>query len=204
MSGRIVILNGVPRAGKSSVARAVITQIPGRWVSLGVDRMNSALPRELLPGIGLRPGGERPELEPAVVRLFAELYQEIAERARAGEDVVVDVGHHDWYSQPLGILAASARRLSGLPVLFVGVRCPIGVIMARRNAEPRGGLYVAGDGVPEPVRRWQEAVHQPGIYDLEVDTSAMTPEQCAAAIAAALAMPARPSAFETLAACRDG
>jgi chloramphenicol 3-O phosphotransferase len=198
MSGRIVILNGVPRAGKSSIARAIVAQLPGRWVALGVDKMNAALPKEMLPGIGLRPGGERPDLEPAVVRLYAELYDEIARRALADEDVVVDVGHHDWYSRPLGILRASARRLSGLPVLFVGVRCPIETIMARRNADPQGGFYAAGDGVPEPVRRWQEAVHQPGIYDLEVDTSVMTPEQCVSAIAAALALPPRPSAFERL------
>jgi chloramphenicol 3-O phosphotransferase len=200
MSGRIVILNGTPRAGKSSIARAIMAGLPGRWVNLGVDRMNASLPRELLPGIGLRPGGERPDLEPTVVRLYAELYDEIAERARVGDDVVVDVGHHDGYSQPRGILAAAARRLSGLPVLFVGVRCPIEVIMARRNADPRAGFYVGGDEVPAPVQRWQEAVHQPGIYDLEVDSAALTPEQCAAAIAAALAAPSQPSAFERLAA----
>jgi chloramphenicol 3-O phosphotransferase len=199
MSGRIVILNGVPRAGKSSIARAVTALVPGRWVNLGVDAMNARLPKEMLPGIGLRPGGERPDLEPTVVRLYAELYDEIAARARAGEDVVVDVGHHDSYSRPLGILAASARRLSGLPVLFVGVLCPIEVIMARRNADPQGGFYVAGEGVPEPVRRWQEAVHVPGIYDLEVDTGVMAPEQCAEAIAAALLVPLRASAFERLA-----
>lgn len=199
MSGRIVILNGVPRAGKSSIARAVVALVPGRWVNRGVDAMNATLPKELLPGIGLRPGGERPDLEPAVVRLYAELYDESAARARAGDDVVVDVGHHDSYSRPLGILAASARQLSGLPVLFVGVRCPIEVIMARRNADPQGGFYVAGDGVPEPVRCWQEAVHVPGIYDLEVDTGAMTPEQCAEVIAATLMAPPRPSAFERLA-----
>ena len=199
MSGRIVILNGVPRAGKSSITRALMALVPGRWANLGVDAMNAVLPGEMLPGIGLRPGGERPDLEPTVVRLYAELYDEIAELARAGEDVAVDVGHHDSYSRPLGILAASARQLSGLPVLFVGVRCPIEVIMARRNADPQGGFYVAGEGVPEPVRRWQEAVHVPGIYDLEVDTGAMTPEQCAEAIAAALVAPPRPSAFERLA-----
>ena len=199
MSGRIVILNGGPRAGKSSITRALMALVPGRWVNLGVDAMNAELPKELLPGIGLRPGGERPDLEPMVVRLYAELYDEIAELARAGEDVAVDVGHHDSYSRPLGILAASARQLSGLPVLFVGVRCPIEVIMARRNADPQGGFYVAGEGVPEPVRRWQEAVHVPGIYDLELDTGTMTPEQCAEAIAAALKALPRPSAFERLA-----
>jgi chloramphenicol 3-O phosphotransferase len=32
------------------------------------------------------------------------------------------------------------------------------------------------------VRRWQREVHVPGVYDLEVDTSVATPEECAEAI----------------------
>lgn len=196
MNGRIVILNGAPRAGKSSIAAAVMG-LPGQWISLGVDEMRKRTPEALQPGIGLRPGGERPDLEPAIQRLYHELYDDIARNARAGLDVVVDVGHHDWYSQPLRILPASARQLSGLPVLFVGVRCPVEVIMARRNAAPDG--YVVGPGVPEPVARWQKAVHQPGIYDLEVDGSVMTPVRAAEAIATALVAPPSPSAFERLA-----
>jgi chloramphenicol 3-O phosphotransferase len=61
--------------------------------------------------------------------------------------------------------------------------------MARRNADPQGGFYAAGETVPEPVRRWQEAVHVPGIYDLEVDTATMTAADCVAAIAQALVAP---------------
>jgi len=197
MNGRIVILNGAPRAGKSSIVAAVMARLPGRWVNLGVDEMRRRTPEEEQPGIGLRPGGERPDLEPAVQRLYAQLYDDIARNARAGCDVVVDVGHHDWYSRPLGILPAAARQLAGLPVLFVGVRCPVEVIMARRNAAPEG--YVAGPGVPEPVRRWQQAVHEPGLYDLDVDSSMLTPEEAADMIAAALADPPRPSAFEQMA-----
>jgi chloramphenicol 3-O phosphotransferase len=194
MTGRIVILNGVPRAGKSSIAAAL--QARGRWINLGVDAQNRALPPSLLPGIGLRPGGERPDLEPLLPRLFFALYDSIAAHARQGFDVVADLGHHDFYSRPLGMLPACARRMAGLDVLFVGVHCPIEVIMARRNADPQ--FYVGGDGVPEPVQRWQDAVHVPGIYDLEVDTGAMNPEQCAEAIEQALAAPRH--AFATLAA----
>jgi chloramphenicol 3-O phosphotransferase len=197
MTGHIVILNGAPRAGKSSIVAAVMGRLPGRWRNLGVDEMRRRTPEALQPGIGLRPGGERPDLEPQVQRLYRELYDDIACNARAGFDVVVDVGHHDGYSRPLGILPAAARQLAGLPVLFVGVHCPLAVIMARRNASPAG--YVAGPGVPDPVRRWQLAVHRPGIYDLELDTSVLRPEQGAAAIAAALADPPQPSAFEQLA-----
>lgn len=200
MTGRVVILNGTPRAGKSSIAAAMQQGLDGRWISLGVDAQNATLPPDLLPGIGLRPGGERPELEGSVVALYGALYQSVAAYAQAGFDVVVDVGHHDGYSRPLGILRESARILAGIDVLFVGVFCPIEEIMRRRNADPRDGFYAAGPGVPEPVRRWQMAVHGHDLYDLTVDTGTLTPTQCVDAIAAALADPPQPSAFERLAA----
>lgn len=197
MTGRIVILNGVPRAGKSSIIAAL--QARGNWINLGVDAQNASLPQALLPGIGLRPGGERPDLEPLVERLYRALYQSIAAHAREGFDVVVDVGHHDAYSRPLGILPACARLLAGLDVLFVGIHCPLDIIMARRNAQP-DSIYVKGAGVPAPVRRWQEAVHVPGLYDLELDTGSLTPQDCATRIDAALASPNPNPAFARLAA----
>ena len=198
MPGRIVILNGAPRAGKSSIAKAMQDALPGNWLNLGVDAQNRMLPQHLQPGIGLRPGGERPEQEPTVVALYRALYDAIAAHARQGFDVVVDVGHHDDYSTPLGILPDCARRLAGLPVLFVGVHCPLDVIMARRNADPQG--YATGETAPPPVLRWQAAVHMPGIYDLTVDTSTQTPEQSATLIGGMLdtGIP-RPTAFERLA-----
>ena len=194
--GRIVVLNGAPRSGKSSIAAAIQAQVPGSWINLGVDAHMRMTPPQLLPGVGLRPGGERPDLEPAVVQLYSALYDSIAAHSRLGLNVVVDVGHHDWYSRPLGILPACARRLAGLPAYLVGVRCPIEVIMERRRANPQG--YLAGDGIPEPVQRWQDAVHRPGIYDLEVDSSVLTPEAAAARIELRLATP--PEAFMALAA----
>ena len=197
MSGRIVVLNGAPRAGKSSIVRAL--QAQGNWLNLGVDAMGKTLPPALQPGIGLRPGGERPDLEPVVVELYLALYEAIAAHARRSFDVVADVGHHDFYSRPLHILPQCARLLNGLPALLVGVHCPVEVIMARRNADPQGGFYASGPGVPAPVQRWQGAVHVPGTYDLSVDTSVMSPEDCAAAILASLAHPPQPSAFARLA-----
>ncbi len=54
-----------------------------------------------------------------------------------------------------------------------------------------------------PVRRWQEEVHKPGIYDLEVDTSVLTPRECAEAIRQQLDLGIpEPSAFERIAASR--
>ena len=200
MTRRIDILNGAPRSGKSSIAKAMQAHLPGHWINLGVDAQNASLPQALMPGIGLRPGGEMPELEPHVVRLYLALYDAIAAHARQGFDVVADLGHHDVYSRPLGILPACARRMAGLDVLFVGVHCPIEEIMRRRNANPQGGFYAAGDTVPPPVQRWQDAVHVPGIYDLVVDTGTMSADDCVAAIAAVLADPPAERAFAKLAA----
>ena len=194
-NGRIVVLNGVPRSGKSSIAAALQAREPGRWINLGVDHMRRATPASLQPGIGLRPGGERPDLEPHLPLLFAALYDSIAAHSRLGLDVVADLGHHDAYSRSLGILEASARRLEGLPAWLIGVVCPIEVIMERRRADPAG--YEAGPGIPAPVRRWQEAVHQPGIYDLTVDTSHSTADEAARQILDRLEQP--PAAFATLA-----
>lgn len=200
-TGWIVILNGAPRSGKSSIAAAIQGTFGGVWMNLGVDAYGRATPPELQPGIGLRPGGERPDLEASVPSLYAALYESIAAHSRLGLNVVADVGHHDAYSRPLNILPRCARRLIGLPVLFVGVRCPIDIILQRRAVSAQGA-YVVGsqqDPIPRPVLLWQEAVHKPGIYDLEVDTSLLSPQDCAGAIQQRLTGAPEPSAFQTLA-----
>ena len=199
--GQIVILNGAPRSGKSSIASAMQVSFAGVWINLGVDASVAMTPARYRPGIGLRPGSESPELEALIPTLYAALYDAVAAHSRLGLNVVVDVGHHDGYSKPLDILRDCARRLEGLPVLFVGVRCPIEIIMQRRNQGE--GRYVKGspdDPVPQPVRRWQEAVHAHGLYDLEVDAGKLTPAECADVIAQRLRAPiTAPSAFQRLA-----
>jgi chloramphenicol 3-O phosphotransferase len=128
--------------------------------------------------------------------LFAALYDSVAAHSRLGLSVVVDVGHHD-----VEILADCARRLAGLSVLFVGVRCPIEIIMERRSVSEAGSYVTASadEPIPLPVLRWQHDVHVPGVYDLEVDTSVARPQQCADAIRQRLITGPVPAAFEHLA-----
>ena len=193
--GQIIILNGAPRAGKSSIAREILDTFAGVWINLGVDGFKHLTSRRYSPGIGLRPGGELSDtIEPLVPVLYAAMYESIAAHSRLGINVVVDVGHHDAYSVPQGILFDSARRLSTLPVLFVGVRCPIEAIVERRQEtwDPKRGL-------DEHIRRWQREVHVPGIYDIEVDTSQFTPPECADNIRQRLESGPGPTAFKRLA-----
>ncbi len=203
--GRIVILNGAPRSGKTSIARTMQHHLDGIWINLGVDAYQQMVPERLRPSIGLRPGGERPDLEPHLPLLFAALYESVAAHSRLGLNVVVDIGHHDAYSRPLHILPDCARRLAGLPVLLVGVHCPLATIMQRRaQPEPsREAVYLqsGADGdVPAPVIAWQREVHLPGLYDLELDTSILSPEECAHQVGLALHQePKTPRAIDRIA-----
>jgi chloramphenicol 3-O phosphotransferase len=111
----------------------------------------------------------------------------VAAHARLGLDVAVDAGLHESYSRPRHVRADCARRLEGLPVLLVGVRCPIDVIWQRRR-DSWGQDPDAADGLLRAaVQRWQDGVHAAMPYDLEVDTSESTPGECARRIAARLA-----------------
>ncbi len=123
-SGQIVILNGAPRSGKSSIVKVIQATFDGVWMNLGVDVFaRGVTPEKYQPGIGLRPGpgpgfgGDAPELEPLVPTFYAAVYESIAAHSRLGLNVVTEGGHHGAVHP--GVLADCARRLAGLPVLFV-------------------------------------------------------------------------------------
>lgn len=191
-SGRIILLNGAPRAGKSTIAAAIQEAQPGKWVNFGADVfIRHVLPPELRPGIGLRPPVPGDEKEAAcIARQVPQLYHAfhcaIAALCESGMNVVADIAYHDAYAKP----ERDAREcFVDLDVFFVGVHCPIETIMERRNAgqEGREGEYATAPKgeIPEAVLRWQEEVHRGRKYDYEVDTSEMEAEDCAETILSA-------------------
>lgn len=165
--GYVVILNGPPRSGKSTIAHETQERLAGCWMNLGVDAFTRLVtPPRLRPGMGLRPGGERTDIEEYLPALLAAFYDSVAAHSRHGLHVVVDVGLHDAHSKPLGLVHEAARRLAGLPALLVGVTAPLEVIRSRRThpAIP----YPSGE---DPVARWSEEVHRDMRYGLVLDTS---------------------------------
>jgi len=157
----IVVLNGAPRSGKSSIAVAIQESLDGVWMNIGVDVARQMTPPAIQPGIGLRPGEPDLPAAPWVPVLYAALWESVSAHERLGLNVAVDVGIYD------PAIAADARaRLAELPVLWVGVRCPLEVL------EARGGK-----------QRWHDVVHTQLAYDLEVDTSVLSPAESAARIA---------------------
>jgi chloramphenicol 3-O-phosphotransferase len=53
---QIVILNGTPRSGKSSIVAAIQERLDGVWMNVGIDVARAMTPPRAQPGIGLRPG----------------------------------------------------------------------------------------------------------------------------------------------------
>jgi chloramphenicol 3-O phosphotransferase len=161
----IVVLNGAPRSGKSSIARVMQKTFDGIWMNIGVDIARAMTPPAVQPGIGLRPGEPDHPATRDVPRLYAALWESVAAHERLGLNVVVDCGIYE-----PATAADAKRRLAGLPVTWVGVRCPLDVL------EARGGR-----------QRWHDAVHTQLRYDLEVDTAVLSPDECAAKIGTFLA-----------------
>lgn len=80
--------------------------------------------------------------------------------------------------------------LTEYEVYFVGVKCPLEELERRELA--RGDRQVG-------FAKWQfERVHQYGEYDLELDTLACTPEECALQLKALMLSGNTPNAFDRL------
>ena len=91
--------------------------------------------------------------------------------ARAGAGVIID----DVFLDGAVSQQRTSEYLEGLEVLWVGVRCAPDVAAARERArEDRPAGMAAAQA---------EAVHRGVVYDLVVDSSTSSPEECARRIA---------------------
>lgn len=119
------------------------------------------------------------------MRLAAALHREVATVVRAGHHVVVDTALMDRRA-----LRAAAARFAPVGGLFVGMKPPLAVSErweAQRGDRPRG-----------QVRRHHARVHAHETYDLVLDPSTLTPQECASAIMQRLEVGPVPSAFRRL------
>ncbi len=58
--GWVVVLNGAPRSGKSSIAAVIQAAFEGPWLNLGVDVFSQHVtPPRYRPGMGTAPGRRR-------------------------------------------------------------------------------------------------------------------------------------------------
>jgi chloramphenicol 3-O phosphotransferase len=176
--GRIIQLNGVGSAGKSSIAKALQQIAAGPWLHLQMDTFLEMLPQawqdhpEAFAYTTIQEDGK-----PSVVitggpvgeRLMQGMRGAIAALAEAGNDLIID----DVMIEP-ATKAAYAEALAGFEVFKVGVHAPLELLEERERQR--------SDRFPG-TSRWQFGkVHEGMRYDIEVDTARMTAMECAQAI----------------------
>jgi len=178
MSARVVLINGVSRVGKSSLAKALQRIASRPMLHVQMDAFLEMMP----PGSFGDPAGyvfetteargrpvtaitSGPILEAAMRAMRAA----VAAMADSGVDLVVDEVMWD----PAD-LADYRRRLAAHELHIVGLRAPLEVVEARERARGDRALGLA---------RWQHGkVHAGMAYDLELDATQGAPEALAAAI----------------------
>jgi len=180
-AGRVIVLNGASSSGKSTLAKALQARLDGPWLGVGIDTVVFALPKayldqplwgEVFRYVPTGPGSAAPfRIETGELgrRLFRGLHRMVAALANEGHDVIVDhvLLEPDWLPELLGLLAAH-------DVVVVGVRCPIDILVERER-ERR-------DRTIGQAAAQHDVVHRGG-YDVEVDTSVLSPQEAADVIA---------------------
>jgi chloramphenicol 3-O phosphotransferase len=174
----VIVLNGGSSSGTSTLARTLQGLLGPTWLTFGVDDLIRALPggenvdhqiRSLVDG-GPPVGPSGVEFSPdgsvivdaAFRQVEGAWYQGLASMARCGTGIIIDEVF-------LGGRASQQRlseALSGLAVLWVGVRCAPEVAEARERRRQ--------DRLAGMARRQAELVHQGVVYDLVVDTTSTT------------------------------
>lgn len=179
--GRVVFLNGTSSSGKSSIARELLPILDGDpYFHLAVDAFNAMRgKKEIDPAA----------LDDVLTRTRRGYHRAIAYMAAAGNDLVVDhVLSEPWR------LDDCLTVLADVDVFLVGVRCPLAELERRERAR--------GDRPPGLAAYQYERVHAHGVYDVECDSAASSPRECAELIKAhvesAVARGEAPTAFARL------
>jgi len=184
-SGRIILINGTSSSGKTTLVRKLQGTLPDLWLEMGIDRFAYALPGRVQGQLTwpqlfryVRPDGRSDgpfsiETTPLGNRFISGLHATAAALADVGLNVIVDhvILERAW-------LEECARLWAKLDVLFVGVRCPLEVVLRRELEREEARTHGQAEAQFEVVHRW-------ATYDIEVDTSVLTPDEAVARIMAA-------------------
>ncbi|MEU8192674.1 AAA family ATPase [Microbispora amethystogenes] len=178
-TGQVLFLNGTSSSGKSSIAGQLLLVLDRPFFHLPVDAINAMRARQRTLELDPR------ELAAVLARTRAGFHRAVAGMAQAGNDLVVDyVLSEQWR------LLDCLTVLSRLDVVFIGVRCSEQEL-ARREKE-------RGDRQPGQAAAQLRQVHSYGAYDIECDTTATSPRDCALTIKQSLDQLPTPRAFDRL------
>ena len=185
--GKVIILNGASSSGKTSILAKLQGSFEEPYLNAGIDKFIWMLPKRYLDrplwddvlGLATEPGAMGN-------RLFSSMHKVIQLLSLEGLNVIADHVRVEpaWVKE-------CAQLLAPLPAYFVGVHCPLEVLIQREADRKDRTLGQAEAQYP--------LVHKDLIYDLVVDTSLMGIEDCAFEIKRYINLGEPPNAFRQLA-----
>jgi chloramphenicol 3-O-phosphotransferase len=198
--GQIVVINGTSGAGKTTTCAAFARHAEEPYLMFGMDLLaGTLLPARYTMFGSMKEQGYQPTAYgPVCMKALAAMHEMIAAAARVGQGIVVD--HLTFVDPP--VLQDMIWRMADVPVLFVNLK-PSRDVLERRVKErelpiipPPIQEAMAAAG-PEIVAAFAEQLSAVGpwfyehayaneIYDLELDSSAMSPEEVCERIQARL------------------
>ena len=178
-NGKIIIINGTSSSGKTSIVHALQNMLEEPFLDAGIDKFIFMMPGRYLDrplwddvlGLVTKAGSTGQAL-------VTGMHQAIRALSLAGVNVIADhvLVEPAWANECADLFA-------DLPAYLVGVRCPLETLEQRERSCKNRTLGQA--------RAQFDIIHKYAVYDLEVDTSSLSPEECAQRIQVRLAEPAR-------------
>ena len=199
IKGQIIFLNGTSSSGKSTLAATLQKTLDQPYHYMSLDRyvhqsekLFSGYQKLDQAAAASSPVINHPKLlsspEPSglfFISVVPRFHQAIAAVANSGKRVIVDhvLDQKVW-------LKECATLLKGFEVIFVGLHCPLEELERREISR--------GDRTRGLARNQYQRVHAHSIYDIELDTSALTPDACAAIVVEYINSDRSPTAFKQL------
>ena len=182
--GKIIFINGTSSSGKTSIVHAFQNSIPEMYIECGIDKFIWMMPGRYL---------ERPLWDDVLGlankagktghQLVRGMHKAIQTLSQAGINVVADhvFVERQWAKECAMIFAS-------LPAYLIGINCPLQKVEERERNRKNRTLGQAG--------LQMSLIHKYTKYDLEVDTSLHSPQECADQIVARLTKP--PEGFQMM------
>jgi chloramphenicol 3-O phosphotransferase len=180
----IIFLNGTSSSGKTSLLKVLQTKLQEPYLDMGIDRFIWMLPKRYLDR-PLWDGvlGKALQSGPLGLILFSGMHHAIAAAASRGNNVIADhvFVEKAWVDECASLFA-------DMNAYLIGLYCPLEVLEQRERDRKDRTLGQA--------KLQYDVIHKYTKYDLELDTSKLTPDECAEKVIERLKSP--PAAFQQL------